>query len=91
MNVRYLVELSAERELLNKQGKTCLVLAEESLDLEIARLGGPKRRAKLPPAVKGSYEDRLNAIVDFLYQKEGRNRAEEKQKAVEQVKKGAAK
>lgn len=78
--VRLLVELGADRQLLNYQGKTCLVLAEESFDKEIARLGGPKKRARKPPAAKGSLEDRLQATVNFLYEKDGRNREEEKAK-----------
>lgn len=76
--VRLLVDLGADRQLLNKQGKTCLVLAEESLDKELAKLGGPKKRAKAGPPAKGSLLDRLQATVDFLYEKDGRNRDEEK-------------
>ena len=79
--VRLLVDLGADRTIANYQGRTALVLAEQSLDKEIMRQGGPKRRAKKPPAAKGSLEDRLNAIVDFLYEKDGRNRGEEKAKA----------
>ena len=86
MIVRFLVELGADTELLNRDGKTCLILAEESLNAEIARLGGPKKRAKKPVAPKGSYEDRLIATVDFLYQRAGKNWAEEKQRAAELTK-----
>ncbi len=57
--VRFLVEIGADRALLNKQGKTCLICAEESLDKEIAKLGGPKKRAKQGPPAKGSLLDRL--------------------------------
>ena len=84
--VRMLVDLGADRSLLNQQGKTCLVCAEESLDKELAKLGGPKKRAKLPPPAKGSLLDRLEATVNFLYEKDGRNRAEEKEKAASEKK-----
>ena len=58
-----------------------MVCAEESLDKELSKLGGPKKRAKLPPPAKGSLLDRLEATVNFLYEKDGRNREDEKEKA----------
>ena len=78
--MRFLVEIGSDRSLMNRQGKTCLICAEESLDKELAKLGGPKKRAKQGPPAKGSLLDRLNATVDFLYEKDGRNRAEEMEK-----------
>lgn len=72
------MDLGADRQLQNKHGHTCLILAEQSLDKELAKLGGPKKRAKAGPPAKGSLLDRLNATVDFLYEKDGRNRDEEK-------------
>ena len=71
--VRLLVELGADRSVLNKFGKTPLVCAEESLDKELAKQPASKRRANARP-VKGSLLDRLTATVDFLYEKEGRKR-----------------
>ena len=75
--VRLLVELGADRNLLNKAGKTALICAEESLDQQLAKLNIGKRK---PPTrfEKGTLLDRLNATVDFLYEKDGRNREAEK-------------
>ena len=89
---RLLVDLEAAYDLRNYEGKTALILAEESLDKEIAKQGGTKKRKNAVAAVrpvKGSLWDRLEATVDFLYQKEGRNREEEKKKAGQKAKLGA--
>jgi len=75
--VRLLVELGADRALLNKAGKTALIVAEESLDQQLAKENGGRKRAKQTRPEKGSLLDRLNASVDFLYEKDGRNRAAE--------------
>ena len=89
--VRLLVDLDAAFDLKNYEGKSALVLAEESLDKEIAKQGGNKKRKNAVAAkpVKGSLWDRLEATVDFLYQKEGRNREEEQKKAGQKAKLGA--
>ena len=71
--MRLLVESGAERQVLNKGGKTPLELAEESYKANLA----PKRRGKPAPIVKGSIQDRLQAILVFLYEKENRNWHEE--------------
>ncbi len=57
-----------------------MICAEESLDKELAKLGGPKKRARAGPPAKGSLLDRLQAIVEFLYEKDGRNYAEENER-----------
>ena len=73
MIVRLLVDLGAESKVNNKDGKTPLNLAEESHQASI----GPKHRGKPAPIVKGSLQDRLQAILVFLYEKENRNWHEE--------------
>ena len=55
--------------MLNKSGKMPLELAEEQYKTNLA----PKRRGKPAPIVKGSLQDRLQAILVFLYEKENRN------------------
>ena len=81
MIARLLVDLGADRSLLNKFGKTALICAEESFDTELAKQkgkGATKKRGATAGAAtrfeKGSLIDRLNATVDFLYEKEGRSR-----------------
>ena len=76
--VRLLVESGAERQVTNKAGKTPLQLAEEAYKANL----GPKRRGGKPaPIVKGSIQDRLQAILVFLYEKENRNWHEEQKAA----------
>jgi len=53
--VRLLVDLGADKSVINKNGKTPLDLAEESHKANIL----PKRRGKPQPIVKGSIQDRL--------------------------------
>lgn len=78
---RLLVDLGADRALLNRSGKTALICAEESLDEQLAKqkasAAGKRPAAKQVRFEKGSLLDRLNATVEFLYEKEGRNRAGE--------------
>ena len=53
-DLRLLDELGADRTCTNKHGKTALLLAQESLDKEIAKQGGARKRAKAAPPAKGS-------------------------------------
>ena len=53
--VRLLVDLGAERDTINKNGKTPLDLAEESHKANML----PKKRGKAAPIAKGSIQDRL--------------------------------
>lgn len=62
------MELGADRAVSNINGKTALVLAEESLDKQLQKQGPQKKRK---PAEKGSLLDRLQATVDFLYERDG--------------------
>jgi len=57
-----LVSEKADKEKQNKEGKTALQLAQESLKKIVDVSNGQ------PPA-KGSEEDKLRVIVDFLSEK----------------------
>ena len=70
--------MGADRNLLNRAGKTALICAEESFDQQQAKQNVGKRKSVKPTRFeKGSLIDRLNATVDFLYEKDGRDRAAE--------------
>lgn len=60
--VKYLVSEKAGTQIKNLEGKTALQLAQESLQ-KLTDVGNGK-----PPA-KGSDEDKLRLIVDFLSEK----------------------